>query len=142
MSRSLWRTCSRSRANTKSSTPGFLPTCFEGHRSFCSVLSDALNVLWRPAKILTDFDDRRCDGERFNKRLLSFGEVAIGSLLPACSCEHKVSEKQKGDRNENKHPPKQHNEKKTVSFSSTTPHRNITFPRRRVPMPLLTTEGA
>src|SRR6266487_110677 len=103
MSRSLWRTCSRSRANTKSSTPGFLPTCFEGHRSFCSVLSDALNVLWRPAKILTDFDDRRCDGERFNKRLLSFGEVAIGSLLPACSCEHKVSEKQKGDRNENKH---------------------------------------
>src|SRR6266496_940089 len=76
MPRSLWRTCSRSRAITKSSTPGFLPTCFEADCSFSGFLRTAGNVLLRPAKLFDRFP-RAAPQEGISS--LSFGEVAIGS---------------------------------------------------------------
>src|SRR5260370_36715850 len=99
MSRSLRRSCSRSRANTKSSSPGFLATCFEADRSFSGFLRTAGNVLLRLAKLFDRFS-RAAPQEGISP--LSFGEVAIGSFLPACSCEHRMAENQKGDRNESK----------------------------------------
>src|SRR6266446_7636465 len=92
MSRSLWRTCSRSRGNTKSSTPGFLPTCFEADCSFSGFLRTAGNVLLRPAKLFDRFP-RTAPQEGISS--LSFGEVAIGSFLFTCSREHKVTENRK-----------------------------------------------
>src|SRR6266516_1314348 len=77
MSRSFWRTCSRSRANTKSSTPGFLPTCFEAVCSFSGFLRTAGNVLLRPAKLFDRFP-RAAPQEGISS--LSFGEVAIGLI--------------------------------------------------------------
>src|SRR6266496_5913477 len=133
MSRSLRRTCSRSRANTKSSTPGFLATCFEGRLSFSGFLLDAVNVLCGPAKNFDRFP-RAAPQEGISS--LSFGEVAIGSFLLACSCEHKVTEKQEGYRNESKPRKTAQSDGKRFVFLHHN-HRSITFFGRQVPPPAI-----
>src|SRR6266700_4041484 len=137
MSRSHWRTCSRSRANTKSSTPGFLPTCFEADCSFSGFLRTAGNVIRRPAKLFDRFSASSAAGGNLS---LSFGEVAIGSFLLTCSCEHKVTEKQEEDRNESKPRKTGQPDGKRFVFLHHN-HRSITFFGRQVPPPAIQQRG-